>query len=149
MKLFRIFAPIGVSVVLALGLVVSFSTPAIAQTKQVCHMKGLWNANASDPWEFDAAYVYNKGEDDFTGVYSNPIRGTQANITGAARSGTWNILFTYTDAKSVGYTKRLVGTGALDPATHGILVRGSFQEFKPGSSAPVVTGTFAIDGQCH
>jgi hypothetical protein len=149
MKFIRVLAPLGLSAIVTLGLVASFSTPAIAQTKQACHMKGWWTTATGEGFEFDAAYVYNHGEDDFTGVYRNPAQGTEANVTGAARGGTWNILLSYVDAKSMGWSKKLVGTGAQDPVTHALTVTGTFQEFRPGTAAPIKTGPFLLAGQCH
>jgi hypothetical protein len=146
MKFSRIVAPIGVGVVMALGLVTSFSTPAIAQTKQVCHMKGTWDGRTA-LWEFDAAYVYNHGEDDFSGVYTSPT--ASANVSGAARSGVWNIAFNYTDPVAWrGVVKKLTGTGSLDPATHALVVKGTFQEVYASGKAGA-TGTFAMEGACH
>jgi hypothetical protein len=111
-------------------------------------MRGVWNGNTADVFEFDAAYVYNRGEDDFTGVYTNP-GVSQANISASARNGTWNILLSYIDPVHRGWARKLVGKGFQDQTSHGILLTGSFQEFRPGSAGVTASGTFVIDGKCH
>ena len=143
----RTFASLGASAALALGILAGLSQDATAQSKQTCHMKGVWNGNTADVFEFDAAYVYNRGEDDFTGIYTNP-GVSQANISASARSGVWNIGLSYIDAAHRGWSKKLVGRGVLDGTTHGVLITGTFQEFIPGKSGAQATGTFAIDGKC-
>jgi hypothetical protein len=147
----RTLAPIALGAALTVGIVSSLSTEATAQQKQTCHMKGIWNGLATDVFEFDAAYTFNKGEDDFTGMYVNPGI-SQATIVGSARAGVWSIVLSYLDPVHKGWTKRLVGKGAQDPVTHGILVTGTFQQYAPGSSVPATganaTGTFSIDGKC-
>jgi hypothetical protein len=147
----RSLAPLGLGAALAIGIVAGLSTEATAQLKQTCHMKGIWNGITTDVFEFDAAYTFNKGEDDFTGVYVNPGI-SQANIIGSARGGIWNIVLSYVDPAHKGWVKKLTGKGAQDPATHGILVTGGFQQYAPGSSVPATgpnaTGTFTIDGKC-
>jgi len=129
-----------------LGVFAGFSREATAQAKQTCHMKESWNGGPYNT-EFDVAYTYNRGEDDFNGVYINPT-GPRAEVSGSARGGVWNILFNYVDPASKGVTKRLVGRGALDPATHNLVVSGTFQHFKPGASAPDDRGTFSLSGVC-
>ena len=83
MKLAR-FAPAAVGAALAVGLVSGLAREASAQNRQTCHMRGVWNGASADVFEFgfDAAYVYNHGEDDFTGIYTNPGI-SQANISAA------------------------------------------------------------------
>jgi hypothetical protein len=140
-------APLGLAVALGVGVITSLSTEATAQTKQQCHMRGVWNGNTADVFEFDAAYVYNRGEDDFSGVYINPGI-SQANISASARGGTWNILLSYTDPKNKGAMKKLVGKGMQDPGTHMLSVNGTFQYFAAGAGAPASNGTFTISGTC-
>jgi hypothetical protein len=143
----RMLAPLGLGALLAIGLVSALPGEAAAQSHQTCHMKGVWNGASADVFEFDAAYVYNRGEDDFTGIYTNP-GVSQANISAAARSGTWNILLSYVDAAHKGWARKLVGKGVLDGTSHGILITGSYQQFLPGKSAADSVGTFVIDGKC-
>jgi hypothetical protein len=143
----RTLAPIGLGAALALAIVSGISTEATAQQKQICHMKGVWNGVTTDVFEFDAAYTYNKGEDDFSGSYVNPGI-SQANIIASARSGVWNIVLSYIDPPHKGWVKKLVGKGAQDPANHTLLVTGTYQQFPPGSSASNGSGTFTIDGKC-
>jgi hypothetical protein len=140
----RLLAPVAIGATLAIGLVSGLSGEAAAQSRQTCHMRGVWNGAVADVFEFDAAYVYNHGEDDFTGVYTNPGI-SQANISASARSGTWNILLSYIDPAHRGWTRKLVGTGVLDGTSHGILIRGTF---KQGGAGPAEGGTFVIDGKC-
>jgi hypothetical protein len=143
----RTLAPLGLGAALALGVLAGVAGQAQAQSKQTCHMRGVWNGNTADVFEFDAAYVANRGEDDFTGLYTNPGI-SQANISASARGGTWNILLSYIDPAHRGWSKKLVGKGVLDGTTHGILVTGTFAEFLPGAKTPATSGTFAIDGKC-
>jgi hypothetical protein len=144
---FRKLAPLGLGAAITLGALGGVATVATAQTKQQCHMKGVWNGNTSDVFEFDAAYTYNKGEDDFSGVYTNPGI-SQANISASARGGVWNIVLSYVDPKNKGAFKKLVGKGQQDGSTHQILVTGTFQWFPPGSAAATQNGTFSIAGTC-
>jgi hypothetical protein len=143
----RTLAPIGLGAALALGIISGLSSEATAQQKQTCHMKGVWNGVTSDVFEFDAAYTYNKGEDDFTGSYLNPGI-SQATIVGSARGGVWNIVLSYIDPPHKGWAKKLVGKGAQDPVSHAILVTGTYQQYPPGATAANGNGTFSIDGKC-
>jgi hypothetical protein len=143
----RTLAPLGLGAALVIGAVAGLSTEAAAQQKQTCHMKGVWNGATNDVFEFDAAYTFNKGEDDFSGVYINPGI-SQANISASARGGVWNILLSYIDPTNKGATKKLVGKGSQDPVTHQISVTGTYNYFKPGASAPASSGTFTIQGVC-
>ncbi len=145
MKVARILAPVGLVAALALSLVSAMSGEASAQSRQTCHMRGVWNGASNDVFEFDAAYVYNRGEDDFSGIYTNP-GVSQANISAAARKGTWNILLSYIDPAHRGWQRKLVGTGMLDGTSHGILISGSYRQLVPGG--PTSSGTFVIDGKC-
>jgi len=144
----RKLAPISIAAGLALALVAGLTGSAAAGNRQTCHMKGIWNGVTSDVFEFDAAYVRNGGEDDFTGIYRNP-GVSEANISAAARAGTWNILLSYVDPVHRGLSKKLVGTGMLDGTSHGIMITGTFREFLPGHSSPTTSGTFVIDGKCR
>lgn len=143
----RTLAPLGLGAALAISLFAGLSGRAAAQTHQTCHMRGVWSGNTSDVFEFDAAYVYNRGEDDFTGIYTNP-GVAQANISAAARHGVWAITLSYIDAAHKGWTRNLVGTGMQD-SSHGIMVTGTFQEFVPGTKGSKLNGTFVIDGKCR
>jgi hypothetical protein len=136
---------LGLGAALALGIVAALPGEAQAQAKQTCHFKGVWNGKTSDVVEFDAAYIYNHGEDDFTGVYNNPGISS-ANVVGSARKGVWNILLTYLGPKQ-GWVKKLVGKGALDSTGHNIVINGSFAESFNGG-APT-NGAFVFSGQCH
>ncbi len=141
----RMLVSLGLGAALALALVSALPGEASAQLHQTCHMRGVWNGATNDVFEFDAAYVYNHGEDDFTGIYTNP-GVSQANISAAARKGTWNILLSYVDGAHKGWQRKLVGTGMLDGTRHGILISGSYQQFVPNGA--VTSGTFVIDGKC-
>jgi hypothetical protein len=147
MKLAR-FAPVAVSVALAVGLVYGIAREASAQSHQTCHMRGVWNGAGNDVFEFDAAYVYNHGEDDFTGIHTNP-GVSQANISASARGGTWNIQLSYIDHAHRGWVRKLVGTGMLDGTKHGIAISGTFKQWLPGASHSNESGTFVIDGKCR
>jgi hypothetical protein len=142
----RMLAPIGLGAALAIGLVSALPGEASAQARQTCHMRGVWNGANNDVFEFDAAYVYNHGEDDFTGIYTNP-GVSQANISASARKGTWNILLSYIDGAHRGWQRKLVGTGVLDGTSHGIFISGTYQQFVPGGAGS--SGTFVIDGKCR
>jgi len=143
----RKLAPAAVGTAITLGVLYGVSRDASAQARQTCHMRGVWNGAVADVFEFDAAYVYNRGEDDFTGVYNNP-GVSQANISAAARSGKWAIRLDYIDPVHRGWVRKLVGTGALDGTKHGILISGTFTQWLPGQSSPNENGTFVIDGKC-
>jgi hypothetical protein len=143
----RSLASLAIGAALTVGVVIGLTTEATAQQRQACRMKGVWNGNTADVFEFDAVYNYNHGEDDFSGVYLNPGI-SQANISASARKGVWNIMLTYVDPKNKGGYKKLVGTGAQDPVTHQIVVTGTFQWFPP-NMAPSQSGTFSIAGSCH
>ena len=140
----RTLSILGLGATLALGIVAALPGEAQAQAKQTCHFKGVWNGNTADVVEFDAAYIYNKGEDDFTGVYNNPGISS-ANVSASARKGVWNIVLTYLGPKQ-GWIKRLVGKGAQDPATHNIVISGSYSESFNGGTP--TNGAFVFSGQC-
>jgi hypothetical protein len=140
-------APLAFAAALTVGFISSITTEAAAGSSQTCHMRGVWNGNTADVFEFDAAYVYNRGEDDFTGIYTNPGI-SQANISASARGGVWNILLSYIDAPHRGWSKKLVGRGVQDQGSHGILLTGTFNEYMPGSSKVNASGTFTIEGKC-
>jgi len=144
----RAIAPLGLAAAVAVGLAATLSAPAEAQSHQTCRMKGIWGSNSSDVFEFDAAYIVNHGEDDFSGVYTNP-GVAQANITAAARQGVWNIRLDYVDHAHKGWVRKLIGRGMLDGTTHGIMVTGTFEEFVPGTRGSKLNGTFVIDGKCR
>jgi len=144
----RTFAPVALGATLAVSLVYGMAHEATAQSRQTCHMRGVWNGAASDVFEFDAAYVYNRGEDDFTGIYTNP-GVSQANISAAARHGTWSIQLSYIDPAHRGWVRKLVGTGMLDGTRHGIMITGTFKQWLPGANHANESGTFVIDGKCR
>jgi hypothetical protein len=137
---------LGVAAVVALGVVAAMPEQAMAGKNFVCRMKGQWLDNPNDTFEFDAAYVYNNGEDDFKGVYDNPGQA-KANIDGAARKGIWNILLTYTDPKHQNMFKKLVGKGEKDRATHEIVVKGDYKTFI-GTNDIKHDGQFLLHGKC-
>ena len=138
--------PLGFAAAVALGVFAAVPTPAEAATNFVCRMKGQWLDNPNDVFEFDAAYVYNNGEDDFKGVYDNPGQA-RANIDGAARRGVWNILLTYTDEKHKGMSKKLVGKGERDRTTHEIVVTGDYKTVV-GLNDVKHDGQFKLHGKC-
>jgi|HubBroStandDraft_4_1064222.scaffolds.fasta_scaffold252584_2 hypothetical protein len=146
MSLRSTLAPLGVAAVVALGVFAALPREATAQKRFACHMKGIWADNPSDVFEFDAAYVYNRGEDDFTGVYTNP-GAASANIVGAARNGVWNIVLTYTDSAHANMIKKLIGKGTQDQATHDIIVKGDYHTFL-GANDIKKDGQFTLDGKC-
>lgn len=137
---------LGVAAAVVAGVVSVLPPPASAGRNFVCRMKGQWLDNPNDTFEFDAAYVYNNGEDDFKGVYDNPGQA-RAMIDGAARKGIWNILLTYTDDKHKNMFKKLVGKGAKDPVTHEIVVTGDYKTFL-GANDIKKDGQFRLQGKC-
>lgn len=147
MSLRKTLAPLGVAAVVALGVFAALPREATAQKRTfACHMKGMWVDNPSDIFEFDAAYIYNHGEDDFNGVYTNP-GAASAKIVGSARNGIWNILLTYTDAAHANMLKKLIGKGLQDPTTHDIIVTGDYHTFL-GANDIKKDGQFKLDGKC-
>jgi hypothetical protein len=146
MSLRSTLAPLCVGAVVALGVFAALPHEATAQSRFTCRMKGVWADNPSDVFEFDAAYIYNRGEDDFTGVYDNPGIA-KANIIGAARNGTWNIVLTYVDDKHKGMLKKLIGKGTQDQATHDIIVKGDYHTYL-GANDIKKDGQFTLDGKC-
>lgn len=146
MKLRATLVHLGVAAAVVTGVFASFTPSAMASKNFVCRMKGQWLDNPNDVFEFDAAYVWNNGEDDFKGVYDNPGQA-RANIDGAARKGIWNIVLSYTDDKHKNMFKRLVGKGAKDPVTHDIIVTGDYKTFL-GTSDIKHDGQFRLQGKC-
>lgn len=138
---------IGFAAAVALGVLAAVPTSAEAGSKFICRMKGQWLDNPNDTFEFDAAYIYNNGEDDFNGKYDNPGQAT-ADIAGAARKGVWNILLTYTDDKHKNMQKKLVGKGEKDRTTHEIIVTGDYKTFL-GANDIKHDGQFKLHGKCR
>jgi hypothetical protein len=146
MSIRSILAQLGIAGAIALGLVAVLPGQATAAQNFICRMKGQWLDNPNDVFEFDAKYVYNNGEDDFSGRYDNPGQAT-ADITGAARKGTWNILLTYSDSAHKGMLKKLVGKGTKDQTTHEIIVTGDYKTFL-GANDIKHDGQFKLHGKC-
>lgn len=146
MRLHPAISRIGVAALIALGALVAPPAPATAAQNLVCRMKGQWLDNPNDVWEFDARYIFNNGEDDFSGIYNNPGQA-QAQVVGAARRGIWNILLTYTDAKHQGMTKKLVGKGAKDRVSNTVIVTGDYKTFLANNDIKH-DGQFKLQGTC-
>ena len=146
MKTRSLVLQLGVAAAVATGVLAAIPSTATASTNFVCRMQGQWLDNPNDVFEFDAAYVYNNGEDDFKGLYDNPGQA-KAQIDGAARNGVWLIQLTYLDDKHKGMIKKLVGKGSKDKVTHEIVVSGDYKTFL-GANDIKHAGQFRLEGRC-
>lgn len=120
----------------------------LADQRLRCRMKGTWvkSGGNNDDFEFDADYIAKDGPDTFTGRYENPGEAV-ADITGAATSGTWVIMLTYTDAKHKGMQKQLIGKGSKDSKTHLLQVTGTYKTLIGGNDIKA-DGAFKLLGNC-
>jgi hypothetical protein len=140
---------IGIAALAAVGMIgaaAAYSTPAEADQRFLCRMKGTWDGNANDVFEFDAVYIAKDGPDTFTGKYINP-GAAEADIIGNAVAGTWTIILSYTDAGHKNMLKKLIGQGSKDRVTHELKVEGLFKTYL-GTSDIKKDGKFLLHGKC-
>jgi hypothetical protein len=147
MNIRSVLPRLGLALAVTLGVVAALPDDAFAEKRNfMCRMKGVWADNPNDAFEFDAAYIWDGGEDLFTGVYDNPGQA-KADIKGIAKRGIWDILLTYSDDKHKGMLKRLTGKGIKDPVTHLIKVEGDYKTFL-GANDIKHDGKFTLLGTC-
>jgi hypothetical protein len=139
---------IGIAALAAVGMIgaaAAYSTPAEADQRFMCKMKGTW-VESNDEFLFDAVYIAKDGPDTFTGKYVNP-GAAEADIIGNAIAGTWTIVLAYTDAGHKNMFKKLIGKGSKDRVTHELLVEGDYKTYL-GTGDIKKDGRFKLHGKC-
>ncbi len=136
----------------AIGAAVATQGTASAAKEQMyfCDMKGTWVPDSSknpDDFIFLAEYLAKDGPDYFAGKYENPGQAS-ADIIGRANNGTWEIIFTYTDAGHKGMLKKATGTGMRDGGKNEITVTGRYSTFL-GTNDIKAGGDFKLHGKCR
>lgn len=135
----------------AAGAVVATQGAAFAAKHKTyfCDMKGTWinAAGNKDDFLFLAEYVDKNGPDYFAGKYVNPGQA-EADITGRATNGTWEIVFLYTDPSHKNMKKVAVGQKVGDGGKKEITVEGTYSTFL-GNNDTGQDGLFRLHGKCR